>query len=338
MLSPLELMERLPPSPGAAVRVALSRQRVARALGRGCDDPAAGPRLLVLGPCSLHDPDAALEYAAKLAGLSRAVGDTLVIAMRAYVEKSRTGLGWRGLAEEPGLDGVRDPVRGVEAARRLLVDLEATGLPIGVEIVSPHLWRYWIDVVSWAAVGARGTESQALREAAAALPVPCAFKNRLDGAVKPAVNAALVASRACSFAGPGPDGSIAVLKAPGNPLPHVCLRGGRPVDGRRSVPNAGRASRTGAELLERGLVPAVIVDLGHDNSFLPGRLPRPGRRLISDLRSGTVRGLMLESNLEPGNQPPGPVGTLRRGVSVTDPCVGWADTERFVAGVAESLS
>ena len=346
MISPDGLARELPLPPRAAESVQAGRKAVASVL-RGED----GRLLLLVGPCSLHDRGAALDYGQRLASLGARVEGKILLVMRAYVEKSRTGLGWRGLAEEPSIAGGRDPEAGAAAARGLLVELASLGLPLGTEIVSPYLWRYWEDCLSWAALGARGVEAQALRETAAALPFPCAFKNSLSGGADSAVQAALVASRPCRFLGLGRDGRASAIEAGGNPLPHLVLRGGRSRRelrswdlGREPRPNYLASRRALRDMAEAGLQPALLIDASHDNSRPFGqafaaraafRLALRGRKRGGGLAG--IRGLMLESNLESGCQAPGAPATLRYGVSITDPCLGWAETEALILGMAERL-
>lgn len=345
MISPEGLARELPLPPTAAASVLASRSAVASVLA------GEDPRLLILvGPCSLHDREAALDYGRRLSALKARVEGKLLLVMRTYVEKSRTGLGWRGLAEEPSITGGRDPEAGAAAARGLLVELASLGLPLGAEIVSPYLWRYWEDCLSWAALGARGVEAQALRETAAALPFPCGFKNSLSGSADSAVQAALVASRPCRFVGLSRDGRASALEAPGNPLPHLVLRGGRPrrelrlgALGREPRPNYLASGGVLRGMESAGLAPALLIDAAHDNSrpFGQAFAARAAFRLALRGRAGGrfsgLRGLMLESNLVAGSQAPGAPGSLRYGVSITDPCLGWAETERLILGMADRL-
>ncbi len=354
MISPRELTETLPLAATSANRVREHRAAVMRVL-RGDD----GRFLVVAGPCSLHDPAAALAYGERLAALAARVSSTLLLVMRAYPEKSRTALGWRGLAEEPFLDGRRDPEAGIQRARRLLVELADLGIPLGAEIVSPYLWRYWEDCLSWGAVGARGVEAQILRETAANLPFACAFKNTLSGDLGAAVNAALVASRPTLSVALGPGGKAEPIQARGNPLPHLALRGGRntppAVAGFAGRGPTARTLRQAIALMRNaGLAPSVLIDAAHDNArpFGQAHAARRAARLALRERRAQggaeqsagdraligLRGIMLESNLEPGSQAPGPLATLRYGVSVTDPCIGWAETEALVLELAELLA
>ncbi|HTX73693.1 MAG TPA: 3-deoxy-7-phosphoheptulonate synthase [Rectinemataceae bacterium] len=291
--------------------------------------------LIVVGPCSLHDEAAALDYGARLARLSEELRERLLLVMRAYPEKSRTALGWRGIAEDPGLEGRRDPTVGIPMARRLLVELAGLGIPLGAELVSPFLWPYWEDCLSWAAVGARGVEAQYLRELAARIPFPVAFKNGLDGNFMGALNAALAASQVMTFIGMDSEGSVKPIEAVGNPFPHVCLRGGE------AGPNWQAATDLAEAMRGAGLDPAVLIDLGHGNS--PGRDVGALSRLMKALlalrrgnqRSAPIRGFLIESNIEAGRQEPGPPTGLRYGVSITDECLGWSDTESLLRALAE---
>ncbi|MBL8968213.1 MAG: 3-deoxy-7-phosphoheptulonate synthase, partial [Spirochaetaceae bacterium] len=207
------------------------------------------------------------------------------------------------------------------------------------------LWRYWADCLSWSAIGARGVEAQALRETAAALPFPCGFKNDLAGSHDSALAAALVASKPCRFLGLGPEGRVAAIEAPGNPLPHLVLRGGRlrlPFAAGWSRPNYLAASSAIRGLEAAGLEPALVVDASHDNRrpFGQAFTARAALRLARSEKNaprGGIRGLMLESNLEPGCQAPAPPASLRYGVSITDPCLGWEETEALILEIDARL-
>jgi 3-deoxy-7-phosphoheptulonate synthase len=349
MISPIELTKRNPLSQTAAGAVEAARTAVRDALAGESDRYIA-----IVGPCSLHDAEATLEYGRRLAELARKLearpGDDsgLLLVMRAYPEKSRSALGFRGLAEEPGLDGRREPERGVELVRGLLVSLAELGIPLAAEIVSPYLFRFWEDCLSWSAIGARAVEAQALRELAAALPFPCGFKNDRSGDPRTAIDACQVASRPCSFLGATLEGKIDRIDAAGNPLPHVVLRG-KGGGNQPGKANSSLAKETGEAMAAAGLEPVVILDAAHGNaagSSLGASTRRTlGRALAigaeSEAKNPTkawrVRGIMLESNLEPGCQPPGPIETLARGVSITDPCLGWNETEAILGDFAAAI-
>lgn len=342
MTSPDELLRELPLPRADAGGVENNRGAVARAL-QGRDERLVA----IVGPCSLHDPTAALEYGGRLARLASRLGDRLLLVMRAYPEKSRTALGWRGLAEEPGLRGERDPEQGIRVARALLVKLASLGLPLAAEIVSPYLWRYWEDCLSWAAIGARGVEAQYLRELASSLPFPVAFKNGLDGSYDSALNAALVASRPCRFAGMDRAGRVSVVEGRGNACTQICLRGGQRAG--VGLPNWDRAAELARRMKAAGLAPAVLIDAGHGNAVARRSLDRGGpspqaavlealaRTLKASPAALPIRGFMVESNLEAGRQSPGAPEELRYGVSITDECLAWDETERLLGELAAAL-
>ncbi len=322
--SPEELQTEFPVSREARVRIEEFRAAVAAVLA-GTD----GRLLFLAGPCSVHNREETLDIAGRFAALATETGDRLILAMRVYVEKSRASLGWRGMARDPELDESRGASVGLREARAVLAGVANLGLPVGIELVSPLLWPYWADTLSWASVGPQGVESQALREAAAALPCPCGFKNALSGDPEGAVNACLAASRTTTVLVPGRDGRMDELPAPGNPSVHVVLRGG---GGR---PNDRRASHAAARMRAAGLAPAVILDASHDNSRGNPRSQRAVilRALRQRARGVPVRGVMLETYLKTGRQNLAPRALLAAGLSVTDPCLGWPETESLVREV-----
>jgi len=326
--TPEELQSEFPLSRESRARIESSREAI-RAVLSGTDD-----RLFLLaGPCSVHDRKETLEIAGRLAAMSAEVGDRILLAMRVYIEKSRTSLGWRGMARDPELDESKGASVGVREARSTLTAVADTGIPIGIELVSPLLWPYWADTISWASVGARGVESQALREAAAFLPVPCGFKNPLSGDLEGAVNACLTASRPTSALALGKDGRVEEFSAQGNPAAHVILRGG----GKR--PNDRRAAFAAKRMLAAGLAPSVLLDASHDNS---GRNPFAQARVIFRAlrrrkRGIPFRGVMIESYLKTGKQNLAPKPLLAAGLSVTDPCLGLQETEALIREIYRRL-
>lgn len=318
----------MPLSAGAELAAASGRRAVAASL------LGADPRpLVIIGPCSVHDRAETLDYGRRLAMAAEAHADELLVVMRCYVEKSRSGEGWRGMARDPALDGSGRAAEGVRAARALLVELaERTALPLAMELAGPFLWPYFIDALSWASAGARGVESPALREAAAALPCPCGFKNGRDGRIEAAVAAATVASKPGTALAVGEDGRLVEIAAPGNPLAHIILRGS---DDR---PNWRRAPEALRRLEAAGLRPALIIDASHGNS---GKDPR--RQASAALgairlrrRVPGIRGVMVESYLRTGCQAAGPRAGLMPGLSITDPCLGWEETEELLAALAKA--
>lgn len=325
LVSPGELSREVPLSDTGAENIATGR----RILG----DILAGRdrRLLaVVGPCSIHDQESAMDYARRLAELSRRLGDRVFVVMRVYFEKPRTALGWRGLIVDPDLDGSYDIARGLRVARRILVDIAELNLPAGSEMLDPIVPQYTAELLSWASIGARTTESQTHREMASGLSMPVGFKNATDGDVQIAINGILSAASPHSFVGIDREGNTIVMRTTGNPEGHLILRGGK------SGPNFDPANVAEASRLmaKAGLRPAIVVDCSHGNS--EKRFERQAlvlRELLDQRARGPspIVGFMLESNLESGCQSPAPRGEgLRYGVSVTDPCIGWDETRELL--------
>ncbi len=297
--------------------------------------------IAVVGPCSIYDPDEAVEYARRLADIKDRVADTLVLVMRVYFEKPRTALGWRGLIIDPTLDGSYDIARGLSTARKLLVAINETGVPAGTEMLDPIVPQYIAELVSWAAIGARTTESQTHREMASGLSMPVGFKNSTDGDVQIAINAILSARQAHSFLGIDSTGNTCVLRTRGNTDCHLILRGGKNGPNYQAV-DVERAAKL---LADAGLRPAMVVDCSHGNSNKkPENQAAVLRNLISQRLSGStgsdsIVGFMVESNLEYGSQPiPEDLSKLKRGVSITDSCIGWEETGELLIETAAGLS
>lgn len=290
--------------------------------------------LAVVGPCSIHDPKAAIEYAGRLAELRREVEDRIYLVMRVYFEKPRTTTGWRGLITDPHLDGSYDISEGLRIARRLLLDITAMGLPVGSEMLDPIVPQYIADLISWAAIGARTTESQIHRELASGLSMPVGFKNGTDGSLQIALNALISTRSPHSFIGIDQGGRTCILRTSGNDDGHVILRGGK------RGPNYHYQHVEEAEaLFERHELPAsIMVDCSHDNSgknykLQAGVLDSILESVAEQRRSGrdSIVGFMIESNLFEGNQRiPSDLSKLRYGVSVTDQCVGWDATRDMI--------
>ena len=296
------------------------------------------PRLLVVvGPCSIHDVDGALEYGRKLAALRREVRDKMEIVMRVYFEKPRTTIGWKGLINDPHLDGSYDIETGLKRARRLLLELTALGLPAATEFLDPIIPQYIDDLVTWAAIGARTIESQTHREMASGLSMPVGFKNGTDGSLQLALDAMHSARTPHSFLGIDQDGVTSIIRATGNPAGHIVLRGGRA----RTNYDAESLREAEASLLKAGLPAVLMVDCSHANSGKQhARQEEVWRNVIQQRAAGrrSIIGVMLESNLEEGNQPfPQDPARLRYGVSITDACLGWAATGRLVRWGAEEI-
>jgi 3-deoxy-7-phosphoheptulonate synthase len=297
------------------------------------------PRMMVVvGPCSIHDPAGALEYAEKLAVVSREVSGQLFILMRVYFEKPRTTIGWKGLINDPHLDGSTDIESGLKLARELLLKISALGLPTATEFLDPILPQYTSDLISWAAIGARTTESQTHREMASGLSMPIGFKNGTDGSLQVAVDAMSAAMHPHSFLGIDGEGITSIIRTTGNPWGHVVLRGGH-VRTNYDPESIGEAL---TRLKKAGLNPVTMVDCSHANS---GKQPMKQevvwRSVLEQRVAGNrgIVGLMLESYLEGGSQPiPKVRGELRHGVSITDPCLDWAGTERLLRLAAKALA
>lgn len=286
--------------------------------------------LVVLGPCSLHDPAGALEYARKLAELNRELSDRMCIVMRAYFEKPRTTIGWKGLINDPCMDGSCDIEKGISIARKLLLDINELGLPCATEFLDPIVPQYIADLISWAAIGARTTESQTHREMASGLSMPVGFKNGTDGGLQIAIDAMSAARTAHSFVGIDQEGYTCIVRTTGNPAGHVVLRGGR----NRSNYDPESIAEACAQLTKQKLPNVLMVDCSHANSGKQhARQEEVWGSIIAQRASGTraIIGAMVESYLSEGNQPvPADPATLKYGVSVTDACIDWPTTERML--------
>ena len=285
--------------------------------------------LMIVGPCSVHDPKACREYAVRLAELAGEVEDLILIAMRIYFEKPRTTLGWKGYINDPTLNGTYDVESGMAKAREFLLEVCGLGLPAATEFLEPFTPQYLGDLISWGAIGARTTESQTHRIMASGLSMPIGFKNGTGGTVAIAVDGIVAAMARHVFLGIDENGSAALVKTMGNPAGHLILRGGK------TGPNydADSVADAQSKLLERGLKPNLVVDCSHGNS---GKDHKIQSRVLRDLveqrldNPGVV-GLMLESHINEGNQTLGPdPSRLEYGVSITDACIGWDETERII--------
>jgi 3-deoxy-7-phosphoheptulonate synthase len=291
--------------------------------------------LAVVGPCSIHDEAAAIEYATRLNALRKKVSDTFSVVMRIYFEKPRTSLGWKGMINDPCLDGSCDMLSGLRKARSLLLKINALGLPAATEMLDTITAQYIADLVSWAAIGARTTESQTHRQMASGLSKPLGFKNGTPGTIGPAINAIKAARQPQTFLGISGDGVASAVSTTGNPNCHLVLRGGD------RGPNYAAEHVADAErrLEEAGLEKTIVIDCSHGNSGKdPDRQPGVLRDVVAQRASGTrsIVGAMLESNLLAGNQPfPRPRDALVYGQSITDGCIDWETTERLVLEVAD---
>jgi 3-deoxy-7-phosphoheptulonate synthase len=332
MPSPEEVQGHVPLTELAADTVVRGRRGI-EAILDGTD-----PRLFaVVGPCSIHDPVAGLDYARRLKRLADEVADTFLVVMRVYFEKPRTSVGWKGFINDPFMDDSFRIDVGMEKARRFLLDVNELGLPAGTEALDPIAPQYYGDLVAWTAIGARTSESQTHREMSSGLSTPVGFKNGTDGDVDAAVNAILSASRPHAFLGVSAQGRSAIVRTRGNRYGHLVLRGG---GGR---PNFDTVSISLAEqsLAKAKLPGNIVVDCSHANSWKKPELqPLVLRDVVHQVREGnrSVVGLMIESFLEPGNQPiPEDLSKLRYGCSVTDGCVGWDTTVEMLQGAAAIL-
>lgn len=330
--SPRDVMHRLPLVTEIKHRIVQFRSSVESILDR------SDPRIfVVVGPCSIHDPGAAEEYACRLHHLAEKVSDTLLVIMRVYFEKPRTVSGWKGFINDPNMDDSFDIEHGVYRARELLIHLAQIGLPAGTEALDPIMPQYLGDLVTWTAIGARTTESQTHREMASGLSTPVAFKNGTDGNVEVAINAVRSAATPHRFLGINVDGRCAVFHTRGNRYGHVVLRGG-------GSPNHDRVS-IGAcsNRLKAACLPdRIVVDCSHANSFKDAsRQPLVFRDCIDQIAEGnrSIVGLMLESHLFAGRQEiPEDLSQLRYGVSVTDACIGWDTTAELLIEARERLA
>jgi 3-deoxy-7-phosphoheptulonate synthase len=320
LLSPAILMEELPISADGERTVDVARHAVKDIL-LGNDDRL----VVVVGPCSIHDPGAALEYAELLKGAAERLKGELQIVMRVYFEKPRTTVGWKGLINDPNLDESFEINKGLRIARRLLCDLNAMGVPCGCEFLDPISPQYIAGLVSWGAIGARTTESQVHRELASGLSMPIGFKNGTDGTIKIAVDAVMSSARPHHFLGVTEQGLAGVVSTKGNPECHVILRGGA------TGPNYDSESvkKTSDALEKAGLRRGLMVDCSHGNSSKDyKRQPVVGRAIAEQLAAGSrdIIGVMIESNLVEGNQAHELGKKLNHGQSITDACISWEAT------------
>jgi 3-deoxy-7-phosphoheptulonate synthase len=325
LIAPAELRKVYPLENATAEFVTGARAAV-KAILRGED-----PRLLaVVGPCSIHDPEAALEYARRLAALSAEVADRIFVVMRVYFEKPRTTVGWKGLINDPDLNGSHEISKGLGIARGLLCDINALGVPVAGEMLDTITPEYLADLITWGAIGARTTESQLHREMSSGLSFPVGFKNGTDGNLQIALDAMKAAMLPHSFVGINRDGRTSIVRTTGNAHVHIVLRGG----GGRPNYGAEDIAAAAGKLAAAGLPGAVMVDCSHANSAKDhNRQAEVLADVVRQVAGGCrdIRGVMIESNLEAGNQKvPEDLSQLKYGVSITDACVDWATTERML--------
>ena len=333
LLSPRELKALSPMTEAVSATVARSRERIIRILRQ--EDPRM---LVVIGPCSIHERKSALEYAERLNALRKELSGTMEIVMRVYFEKPRTTIGWKGLINDPHLDGSQDIETGLKVARELLMKILDMGLPAATEFLDPVVPQYIADLVSWAAIGARTTESQTHREMASGLSMPVGLKNSTDGSLQTAIDAMGATRHQHSFLGINEDGVTSIVRTSGNPHAHVVLRGGR------AKTNYDAESIRAAEekLISEKLQPVLMVDCSHANSEKKyARQEEVWHSVIQQRVEGTrsLIGVMAESSLFEGNQPiPKNLKELRYGVSITDSCINWETTERMLRWADQALS
>jgi len=331
MVSPNTLIKKIPQSAKASEGVFSARQVIKEIL-YGEDK-----RLMVLvGPCSIHDIKAALEYANKLLKLKKELDEDLFIVMRVYFEKPRTTVGWKGLINDPYLNESFDIDKGLATARKLLSDLGEIGMPVGVEYLDVLTPQYLSDLISWGAIGARTTESQSHRELASALSCPVGFKNGTSGSLDIAIDAILSANSPHHLLSVNKDGGISHFNSIGNETAHIILRGGK----NGTNYSKEQVENTCERLNSKGLVSKVMIDFSHANSEKQFKNQlKVGADVASQIENGSesIFGVMIESHLNEGNQKVGPLTSLKYGVSITDSCIGWNDTEELLRALAKSV-
>lgn len=331
LITPESLKEKYPLSRSNLHAIATSRQVIADIIHQ------RDPRLLVVcGPCSIHDVDAAIEYGERLKVLAEELSDSLYIVMRVYFEKPRTTVGWKGLISDPFMDGSFEMEKGLHIARDLLTNLVNMGLPLATEALDPNNPQYLGDLFSWSAIGARTTESQTHREMASGLSMPVGFKNGTDGSLSTAINALKAAAMPHRFMGINQSGQVCLLHTKGNSNGHVILRGGK-------TPNysAEDIAACEAEMKKAGLEPSLMVDCSHGNSNKDyRRQPLVVDSIIEQIINGnkSITGIMLESHINEGNQTSEQArDTMKYGVSVTDACINWQTTETVLRKLHQAL-
>jgi 3-deoxy-7-phosphoheptulonate synthase len=331
LLTPNEVKSKIPLTKSAEKTVWKFRKEIEQIL-----DFQDRRKFIVVGPCSIHDPAAALEYAKRLKNLSDRVQDKLLLIMRVYFEKPRTTVGWKGLINDPDMDDSFDVEKGLLIARKLLVELSELGLPSATEALDPIIPQYIGELITWSAIGARTTESQTHREMASGLSMPVGFKNGTDGNIQVALNALHSARTPHNFLGINPKGQVSVFETKGNAYGHVILRGG-------SQPNfdAESVEQVETQLKKANLPPRIVIDCSHGNTNKNYKLQSAVlENVVQQILDGntSIVGMMLESHLSEGNQPINcQKAELKYGVSVTDPCIGWEETEKIILAAYEKL-
>ena len=331
LLPPVALLEKFPATERAAKTVSQARSAIHNIL-RGSDDRL----LVVIGPCSIHDTKAAKEYAGRLLALREELSGELEVVMRVYFEKPRTTVGWKGLINDPQMDNSFNINDGLRLARKLLVEINDSGLPAAGEFLDMITPQYLADLMSWGAIGARTTESQTHREMASGLSMPVGFKNGTDGSLATAINAMRAAAMPHRFVGINQAGQVCLLQTQGNPNGHVILRGGK-------APNYGPedVAKCEKEMAQAGLKPSLMVDCSHGNSNKDfRRQPAVAESVVAQIKDGnrSIIGLMIESNIHEGNQSSEqPREAMKYGVSVTDACISWETTEALLRELDKDL-
>jgi len=330
IISPIKLKKIMPASRESLSTVEKGRSEIKDILNSKDD------RLLVIvGPCSIHDQEVALDYANRLKELADYVSKKILIVMRVYFEKPRTTIGWKGLINDPDIDGTHKINKGIELARKILLEINNLGIPCATETLDPVTPQYLADLISWSAIGARTTESQTHRELASGLSMPVGFKNATNGELKVALNAMKSALQSHHFLGINQDGLSSVIRTSGNQDVHLVMRGGS------NGPNFDSVSINNAsEDLERGGLPkSIMIDCNHANSGKdPLRQELVLRNIILQIKDGnkSINGIMIESNINAGNQPISK--KIEYGVSITDACLDWENTSRILVNTYEDLT
>ena len=332
IIAPADLRQVFPLSAAHAGFVNRSREQLKDILQR------RDPRLMVVvGPCSIHDPEAAVDYAKRLAALARRVDDQLMLVMRVYFEKPRTTVGWKGLINDPDMNGSHLISKGLGIARGLLLRITALEVPVANEMLDPITPEYVADMISWGAIGARTTESQTHREMSSGLSFPVGFKNGTDGNLQIAMDAMKAAQHPHSFLGINREGRTSIIQTTGNPDVHIVLRGGS----RKVNYHAEDIALTEESLKKNGLFPTIMVDCSHGNSNKDfQQQPEVLECVVRQVMDGnnSISGVMIESNLEAGSQKIATdPGQLKYGVSITDACIDWSTTERVLLDVHSQL-
>ncbi len=331
LASPKELKTLLPLSEAGSMRVIESRNRIQNILEHKSD-----VFLVMVGPCSIHSPTEAYEYAKRLKKLSLEVNSKLMLVMRVYFEKPRTTIGWKGLIYDPDLDGSCHMSKGLKIARKLLLDIDELGLPTATEMLGPVTAQYIADLVSWTAIGARTTESQTHRQLASGLSMPVGFKNATNGNIRTAIEAIKSAIHKHVFLGVLEDGRSGIFHTTGNKYSHIILRGGK------NEPNYGSEyiAYTRELLKKNNLIPSIMLDCSHANSD-KNASKQSGvlKDVIAQIKNNerSIVGVMIESNLNHGNQGISNQSSLEYGISITDECIGWQETEDMIRELYSSI-